>query len=169
MSDAALLAGQAAWVRLRDRERATWDDWMMVADALIVGRAAAMSAAKSNKPMGFLYNRIFGDWLRSHGFDGISNQERYRAILCTENRAAIETWRDTLDPAKVRRLNHPGAVWHAWCRATKPTHGIPSCRWRRRARRHSRGGRRPTRGPDTMQRRSVSSQRSASVTFVPPP
>jgi hypothetical protein len=60
-----------------------------------------------------------GHWLQANGFDEISAQERYRAILCVENREAIEAWRVGLDDAQRRRLNHPAANWHAWCRAKK--------------------------------------------------
>jgi len=49
--------------------------------------------------------------LTEHGL-GISVQERYR------NLPVISTWRDGLDEAQRGRLNHPGAVWHAWRRAT---------------------------------------------------
>lgn len=113
--------GREAWQRLRTRDRATWDDWLTVARALILGRAAAMAAAKSNAPMGAKYNRLFGDWLRAHDFDAITNAERYRAVLCLEKADAIEEWRSTLPEAKRGRLNHPGAVWHAWRRATQPS------------------------------------------------
>jgi hypothetical protein len=33
-----------------------------------------------------------------------------------------------LDDAKRRRLNHPGAVWHAWKRATKGETSVPTRR-----------------------------------------
>jgi hypothetical protein len=50
---------------------------------------------------------------------GISGQERYRALQVLENLPAIEKWRDALDDRRRRRLNHPGATWHSWQRATK--------------------------------------------------
>jgi hypothetical protein len=49
-----------------------------------------------------------------NGFEAINNQERYRAILCVENRDAIERWRSTLDDGKRRRFNHPNCVWAGW-------------------------------------------------------
>lgn len=58
-------------------------------------------------------------WLRENGLDGIAAQERYRALLVLENLPAISAWRDGLDETKRGRLNHPGAIWHAWRRATK--------------------------------------------------
>ena len=113
-------AGRAAWARLRGRQRKNWADWLAVGAALVVGRASAMKLAQTNKPFGSKYNSAMGQWLRTHGFDEISTQERYRAILCAENRVAIEAWRSNLDDGTQRRFNHPGAVWHAWRRSHLP-------------------------------------------------
>jgi hypothetical protein len=121
LMDDTVEQGREAWRRLHDRERATWSDWLTVGNALVLGRAAAMAAAKSNTPMGTKYNRLMGEWLRANGFDGISNQERYRCILCVEHADSIEEWRQSLPEAKRRKLNHPGAVWHAWRKATQPS------------------------------------------------
>jgi hypothetical protein len=117
VSDGVITDGRAAWDRLKSREQATWQDWLAVGEALIVGRTRAMQTAKTNKPVGTTYVRAIGHWLRANGFDEISPQERYRAVLCVENRDAIEAWRATLDDAKRRTLNHPGACWHAWRRS----------------------------------------------------
>jgi hypothetical protein len=126
MSDDAVTAGAAAWSRLRERS-ATWQDWLLVGEALLIGRGEAMAKAKSNKPFGKIYSRFFGGWLRARGFVGISNQERYRAILCAEHKTEIEAWRATLTEAKRRRFNHPGSVWAHWQGArpaTEPTHRV---------------------------------------------
>jgi hypothetical protein len=73
-----------------------------------------MQKARTNKPVGSTYNRIVGAWPRTNGFDGISTQERYRAILWVEHRDEIEVWRAGLDgrggtprgrPARAPRLN----------------------------------------------------------------
>lgn len=114
--EAALLDGRAAWARLRG-ERKSWRDWVRVARALAIGRTAVMEAVKTNRPVGSKYNSAMRAWLRDNGLDGISTQERYRALLVLENLAAIEAWRDALPEATARRLNHPGAVWHAWRRS----------------------------------------------------
>jgi hypothetical protein len=74
-----------------------------------------MKAANTNRPVGTTYNRLTG--LKQHGFDGINNQERYRALRCFENLDAIEAWRATLDDASRRRLNHVGAIWTHWRRS----------------------------------------------------
>ncbi len=75
----AVIAGRDAWQRLCRRDRASWNDWLAVGHALLIGRAACMQIAKANKPVGSRYNAAVGNWLRENGLDGISNQERCRA------------------------------------------------------------------------------------------
>jgi hypothetical protein len=116
----AISAGTAAWERIRDHGRKCWDDWLAVARALAVGRTIALKTAGANRPVGSRYNAAMGNWLRSNGLDGITNQERYRALLILENLSVIQNWRGGLDGALRRRLNHPNAVWFAWRRAIKP-------------------------------------------------
>lgn len=116
--EAALDAGRAAWARLQECERRSWSDWIEVARALVVGRTVALLTAGTNQPVGTRYNLAMGDWLRSNGLHGISPQERYRALLVLENLPAISAWRDGLDEAQRRRLNHPSSVWARWRRAT---------------------------------------------------
>jgi hypothetical protein len=70
--------------RLRERERATWADWLMVARALIIGRSEALKTAKTNRAVGTTYNRAMGEWLRENDMADLSAQARYRAILCIE-------------------------------------------------------------------------------------
>jgi hypothetical protein len=111
--------GRSAWQRIREHGRRSWDDWVCIARALAIGRSEAMARAKTNKPLGATYVRIFGAWLREHGLDEIDNQQRYRAILCLENEIAIEKWRATLTDKQRGRWNHPGAVWAHWKRSTK--------------------------------------------------
>jgi hypothetical protein len=109
--------GREAWARIQGRERKAWDDWLCVARALQIGRSVCMQAAGTNRAVGTRYNRAMVAWLRGHGLDGVSNQERYRLLLILENLPAISAWRDGLDDAKRRRLNHPNGVWFAWHRA----------------------------------------------------
>jgi len=111
-------AGRAAWARLRDRDRATWSDWLDVARALAVGRTEALKAADTNRCVGTRYNTAMGAWLRANGLDGIVAQERYRLLLILQNLEGIEAWRAGLDEAQLRRLNHPNAVWSHWRRRT---------------------------------------------------
>jgi hypothetical protein len=111
---ATIEAGAKAWARLSRSQRTSWADWIAVARALAIGKASAMKIAQTNRAVGTKYNRIMGQWLRERGFDGINNQERYRALLCLENLPAIEAWRSTLSDELRGRYNHPNCVWYKW-------------------------------------------------------
>jgi hypothetical protein len=122
MSDTAIVAvvaGRKAWERLKKGSRTTFADWLTVGTALLAGRAEAMRVAETNRPFGSRYGKAFGKWLRQHGFDEISTQERHKCILCLQNRDVV-AWRATLPEAKQRKLNHPEAVLCAYRRATAP-------------------------------------------------
>ncbi|HEY6258216.1 MAG TPA: hypothetical protein VIY51_20735 [Xanthobacteraceae bacterium] len=110
--DAVIAAGAVAWRRLRGGK--SFDDWILVARALSVGRVACMRLAGCNKPVGSRYNSLMGQWLAQHGFDTITTQERYRALQVLDNISEIETWRAGLDDAQRRKVNHPGTVWSHW-------------------------------------------------------
>ena len=124
-TDATVSEGRAAWQRIKTTARTSWNDWVLIGKALIAGRSEAMKAAKINRPFGATYVRIFGAFLREHGFDGIDTQQRYRAIVCIENLQAIEEFRAKLDEKKRNAWNHPGAVWAHWRRSLKPATPAP--------------------------------------------
>jgi hypothetical protein len=148
-------AGRAAWERIKGRDRATWGDWIDVARSLAIGRAETMKAANTNRPVGTTYNRLMGQWLKQHGFDGINNQERYRALRCLENLDAIEAWRATLDDASRRRLNHVGAIWAHWRRRkTKAERAAPACKNFVKATISHKNGARPVYWPQDAVRRA---------------
>ena len=41
--------GRSAWERLRSRQRATWDEWLAVGRAVIIGRTEALKSANTNR------------------------------------------------------------------------------------------------------------------------
>jgi hypothetical protein len=121
IDDPTVEAGREAWVRLRDRERKTWQDWLQVGYALQIGRSAALKAAGTNAPFGKTYTKAMGEWLRANQLDDIGQQVRHRLLQCIENIIAIEKWRSGLDEPRRLRFNHPDSVWHHWKRHTAIT------------------------------------------------
>jgi len=109
-------AARDAWQRIE--RGATFDDWVTVAKALAIGRAHAMATAETNKPFGRRFVAVISAWLREHGLDRITGQERHRALWVHDRLAEIEAWRATLPEERRRRLNHPSAVWAHYRRAT---------------------------------------------------
>src|SRR5258708_32411942 len=64
--DAYIRSGQQAWERVK--KDATYNDWLAIGEALEIGRADAMADAKTHKPEGAPYNKLFGDSLSSYRF-----------------------------------------------------------------------------------------------------
>jgi hypothetical protein len=98
-----------------------WSDWQKVGAALAVGRTEAMRIANTNRPKGKKYNQAFGDVLKREqlGTDRLDSATRNQLLQIAGNLPAIEEWRETLDPDKRLKLNHPSAVWRHWRRAVK--------------------------------------------------
>jgi hypothetical protein len=46
---------------------ATWDDWLAVGRAIAIGRTEALRIAKTNKPLGSVYNKAMRAWLHDNG------------------------------------------------------------------------------------------------------
>jgi hypothetical protein len=103
--------GREAWERIR--RGATFADWAAVARALLIGRGICMATAMTNKPVGTTYNKAMGEWLRDNGLDGISAQERNKAVWIIEHLGEVEKFRADLPPERLRRFNHPNAIWSA--------------------------------------------------------
>jgi hypothetical protein len=100
-----------------------WADWLLVGEALQIGRSEAMHTAHVNKPEGRGYNDEFSRWLRRNGFESIPKSTRSRLFECLSHRSEIENWRNTLPTSERLKLNNPETVLRRWQRATtiKPT------------------------------------------------
>jgi hypothetical protein len=117
--------GREAWQRLGKHQ--TREDWFHVSKALALGRANAMKAAKTNRPLGSRYNSIFSAFLSANGFDTIDRGTRTRLFEIHEHQAAILTWVAQQPPTKQFRLNHPDSLLRAWRQATDPKSCAPKC------------------------------------------
>lgn len=80
--------------RLREAERTSWADWLLIGRALLIARRDCMLEAKANSPFGWRYNQAMGAWLRTNGLDGVSGQDRHKLLECLAHE--IEAWRTTL-------------------------------------------------------------------------
>lgn len=109
--------GRQAWARLQERQRTSWGDWRTVAEALAIGKEAALLAAGTRRPYGRRYVSVYGAWLVQNGFDSVTSACRYRLGLCIDNIDQIERWRASLDDQARARLAHPDSIWFAWKRS----------------------------------------------------
>jgi len=102
----------------RHRQDTTWGGWVVIGEAHVVGRALAMQAAETNRPIGARYNKAMGVWLAEHGFDTMDGGDRKRLFECMANIQEIERWRNTLTATTRLRFNHPKTVLGRWKAAT---------------------------------------------------
>jgi hypothetical protein len=102
---------RAAEAAVRIERGQHWDDWMTVAEGLLLGRQNAMRRADTNSPTGKGYAKAFGDWLNERTWArGFDNKTRSDLFWCADHRLEIETWRETLAANERVRLNHPTAM-----------------------------------------------------------
>jgi hypothetical protein len=88
-----------------------WNDWMLIADGLMVGRRKAMFAAGTNAPKGKGYGKAMKTWMDERPWArDLDNPTRNDLFWCVEHRSEIEIWRDTLAQNERARLNHPSAM-----------------------------------------------------------
>ena len=113
-SELKVRLGQEAMARQRRR----WEDFMIIADALDVGRAEVMRDLHTNQPTGRRYEKAMGEWLVANGFKEIDKGARCRLLECLRHREQIERWRGLLTDGERFKLNHPDAVLRKWKAAT---------------------------------------------------
>jgi hypothetical protein len=111
-TEQAVAHGREAWGRIKSDS--TWEDWVLVGQALDIGRGEAMRRTGSNQPRGRGYNEAFSAWLQKNGFAEIDKGTRSRLAECMEHRAEIEQFRADLGLGERLRLNHPNSVWRHW-------------------------------------------------------
>jgi len=99
-----------AWRRIRKRGRTIFAEWLLVGQAISIGRARALAEAGCARPYGVRYHKAMAAFLQETGFDEIGDDERHKALRCFEQREAILAWIATLPPDRQRTLNHPNYV-----------------------------------------------------------
>jgi hypothetical protein len=125
MSDDVVTAGREAVSRIRDRARQSFDDWLLVGKALVVGRAACMAAAKVNVPNGTPYQKAIRRWLDDNGFGDLDTHERTNAMWMAEHEHEIEAWRMRLTSVARRLANHPNTIVKHMKACSSPTRSGP--------------------------------------------
>jgi hypothetical protein len=57
-------AAKAAWTRIKKNTALTFEDWLCISMALVIGQAAAMAASQMNRPYG--YHAAINEWLNAN-------------------------------------------------------------------------------------------------------
>jgi hypothetical protein len=102
------------------RKRRSWDDWLLIAEALQAGRTELMRALHTNEANGRRYEKAMGDWLVANGFKEIDKSARGRLLDCLKHKAEIQAWRARLTDSERWKLNHPDTVLRKWKASTGP-------------------------------------------------
>ena len=113
--DEVVKSGTKAWERLK--REVHWGDWMVVGQAMQIGRERAMKNAGTDKPEGSKYNRFFSEWLAANKLDEIDQATRSRLFSIIDNWDAVWKWRERLTLTERLSLNHPNAVWRKYKKA----------------------------------------------------
>jgi hypothetical protein len=113
-TDAKLAAGITAMRELRGVGHKTFENYLIVGDALMVGVKEALRKADTNKRGPGKYQREFRTWLTTHREFQERPLEKKPAmnalINIMENPEAVDWWRQQ----DARKLNNPESVWRAY-------------------------------------------------------
>jgi hypothetical protein len=96
------------------RKRRSWDDWLLIAEALQAGRTEVVHALHTNETHGRRFEKAMGDWLIANGFKEINKATRSQLLDCLKHRTEIEKWRSQLTDSERWKFNHPDTVLRKW-------------------------------------------------------
>lgn len=104
MTDARITRGQAAWSHIKATAEQQREAWRDIGEALLVGRKLHKS------------NKLFGQWVKDHGFGDMHMQDRHGAMWLAENWSAVLTRCEDKTLAHPRRIreflmNEPEVNW----------------------------------------------------------
>lgn len=114
-TDTVVSRAKEAWQRVKEDSKRLWTDWLLIGEAMEIGRDQAMRRAGASRPVGRGYNEAFSRWLADNGFADMDKGERARLFDIMANLSDVDQWRASLEnDADRRRFNHPNAVWRQW-------------------------------------------------------
>jgi hypothetical protein len=107
------LAKAAGKIAQKQVSGSTLYDAIKVGESLLVGRAVAMKAAQTNKPVGAVFSRAFTAWKKQFGFIGrrdapLPQQYFDNCIVCAANLALAEKVIASLAPARKAGMGISG-------------------------------------------------------------
>jgi hypothetical protein len=102
---------KAAWKRRKDS--AICDDWLDIAEGLVVLRTEALAAARTNRITCNKYRDHFSHLLQIHGLDEIDARTRGQLFWIAAHRDEVEARRERLTPAERAAWNHPSTIWRS--------------------------------------------------------
>lgn len=118
-TDLALVAKaeKIAATMLKGRE---WTDWLVIGEAMEIGRKIAMERSGAEAREGKGYCQAFSDWLDEKGHENlrrVTSPAMSALDKCWQNREAIAKWREILTDDQRLQWNYPPTVWSHFAKA----------------------------------------------------
>jgi hypothetical protein len=118
--DAIVSEGRAALERIEEHGRKLFADYVLVGDALVVGRSECLKLSGGNSIQSPVYRTHFRRWIDAQGFGSMDGGARDDAMWLAEHKTEVTRWRDGLSEAARRNCNHPTTCRTHFGRGTKP-------------------------------------------------
>jgi hypothetical protein len=105
---------------LQDKDQETWDSYMAIGAAFLIGRQWAFDMSGTSDINNPKYKKAFSTWLNRYPkLAKFDSSDRAKLFVVMENRDAIESWRATLGLTARLKLNHPTSVLKRWQASTQ--------------------------------------------------
>lgn len=105
-----LNTGKTCWSELKAEAGQTFDRWMAVGEALLIGRALVLRQAKTNSVKSQKYRDQYARWLAANDFADIPDSTRSKLVWMADNAEALRRWRDKFTDGERARMNAPSTV-----------------------------------------------------------
>lgn len=116
----------AAWERRKLNAKAALADWLIIGEALLVGRAEAMAKARTTRPIGKKYGGYFRYFLDTTGLGEIHQTNRRDLFRIMAERASVEDYfYNKTSPGEREAWNTPSALWSAFECPARGNRGRP--------------------------------------------
>jgi hypothetical protein len=113
--------GEAAWKRVKKEQN--WNDWMMIGEALDLGREEIKDqlglSGINKRRLGRGFNVAFSAWKEEHGFSDMDDHTASDLMELIAKRPEFESWRSRLPKEQRLRWNHPSTMLRNWKRLTE--------------------------------------------------
>jgi hypothetical protein len=118
-------AGAEAWQAASADKCHSFAAYVLIGNALLIGRDHAMKAVGVSIPHGRRYSLAFRQWMQGFGFGNMPDWQRKHIVMLVDNQQAIEAWREALPQRERDRLNNAQHLFRRWQASFKTDHGKP--------------------------------------------
>jgi len=121
----AIRAGVEAWQQAAADKCHSFAAYVLIGNALLIGRDHAMKVVGVNIPHGRRYSAAFRAWMKGYGFGDMPDTTRKHIVMLVDNAAAIEAWRAALPQRERDRIGNAQHMVRRWQASVRTDHGKP--------------------------------------------